>query len=79
MERLPAEHVANLRRRDQADKFLQSECREASEWGACGVLFTEKFETTSALKALSFRYRGRVSCGRDSLHWFQGHRVVSFS
>lgn len=62
MEGLPAEHVANLRRRDQADKFLQSECRGGSEWGACGILFTEKFETTSALKALSFRYRGRVSC-----------------
>lgn len=61
LEGLPAEHVANLRRRDQADNFLHSECREESEWGACGVLFTDKFETTSTLKALSFRYRGRVS------------------
>ncbi|CAN0409821.1 unnamed protein product, partial [Hapterophycus canaliculatus] len=61
LEGLPAEHVANLRRRDQADKFLQSECQEGSAWGVCGVLFTEKFETSSALKALSFRYRDRVS------------------
>lgn len=65
LEGLPAEHVANLRRRDQADKFLESECREGSEWGVCGVLFTDKFETSSALKALSFRYRGRVSMGRN--------------
>lgn len=63
LEGLPSEYVANLRRRDQADKFLESECREGSSWGACGVLFTDKFETSSALKALSFRYRERVSCG----------------
>lgn len=61
LEGLPAEHVANLRRRDQADRFLQSECQKGSAWGVCGVLFTDKFETSSALKALSFRYRDRVS------------------
>ena len=60
LENLPTEHVANLRRRDQADAFLASECRENSEWGVCGVLFTDKYDTSAALKALSFRYRGRV-------------------
>ncbi|CAM9355383.1 unnamed protein product [Ectocarpus sp. 8 AP-2014] len=63
LEGLPSEHVANLRRRDQADSFLQSECQEGSEWGSCGILFTNKFETSSALKALAFRYRGRVAFG----------------
>lgn len=57
---LPTEHVANLRRRDMADSFLANECKSKSQWGACGVLFTDKYDTSATLKALSFRYRGRV-------------------
>lgn len=60
---LPGKHVANLRRRDQADAFLAKECRE-SEWGVCGVLFTHKYDTSATLKALAFRYRGRVRSSR---------------
>ena len=60
LENLPTEHVANLRRRDQADAFLANECKNNSGWGACGVLFTDKYDTSAALKALSFRYRDRV-------------------
>lgn len=63
LKSLPAEQVANLRRRDQADAFLASECRKGSEWDTCGVLFTDKYDTSAALKALSFRYRGRVRHG----------------
>ncbi|CAM9662597.1 unnamed protein product [Sphacelaria rigidula] len=63
MSSLPTDQLANLRRRDQADAFLASECKKGSEWGVCGVLFTDKYDTSAALKALSFRYRGRVAFG----------------
>lgn len=63
MANLPTDQLANLRRRDQADAFLASECKGGSEWGTCGMLFTDKYDTSAALKALSFRYRARVAFG----------------
>ncbi|CAM9476715.1 unnamed protein product [Discosporangium mesarthrocarpum] len=63
LENLPADHVANVRRKEQADEFLRGPCVAGSQWGVCGILFTDKFDTSPALKSLAFRYRDRVAFG----------------
>ncbi|CAM9204242.1 unnamed protein product, partial [Choristocarpus tenellus] len=63
LERLPSEYVANLRRKEQVHSFLEGSCKAGSQWGVCGILFTDKFDTSPALKSLSFRYRDRVAFG----------------
>lgn len=55
-EHLPS-HVVNLRRGEHADAFLSAACRRAAT-GACALLFTDKFETPAAFKALSYQFRG---------------------
>lgn len=78
MANLPTDQLANLRRRDQADAFLASECKGGSEWGTCGMLFTDKYDTSAALKALSFRYRARVR-GRQSIDRENGWECHRFT
>jgi thiol-disulfide isomerase/thioredoxin len=55
---LPSAQLTNLRRVESAGDFLRERCASPSD--KCAILFTDKFETSSTLKSLSFRFRKDV-------------------
>ena len=58
--------AANLLRNDQVDDWLRSACRGGGGGGGgatCALLFTSKYETPLALKAVAFATRGSTAFG----------------